>query len=309
MSTHRPNRFITALLGTALASLLLAACSSSSTGATSSTYPDGLPKSTLPPPTTTPAHVASCATRPTVQVIDTEKFQNWNKTCIGRSALATFDAFIATFNDVWSNPFQNDLSLAANLAAMLAPKSSTVTHLPPSCHLNPKGGTLPAACKVLEQSTASPFAAESAILAQVASPSVVRRIVSWQLVAIDHDRMPTGSLGSTGAAVVRSSSPIGWLSTSAPPLDGPGALPRFHPTAPTPASNSPSAVVWDCLSSTLSASGLSASGWLSGPVPGGTAALGRPYGAVPLVVGVSRSEVLFIAWAPYGGAHTCSPAF
>jgi len=228
------RRTLTAALAAGLAGLLLAACSSSSTGATSATFPDGLPKptTTTSPPPPPPVHVAACATKPTIQVIDTEKFQDWNATCAGKSALATWSAFVATVNDVWANPFQNNLSLAANLAAMAAPKSSTVMHLPPGCHLNPKGGTLPAACKVLEQSTTSPFAAELALLEQVATPQAAQSIVSLQLAAIDHDEMPTGSLGSTAGAVVRSAvatgQPASWF---APALSGSSSLPHFDPAA------------------------------------------------------------------------------
>ena len=317
-TAHKTTRRAVPVIATLLAAgLALAACSSPSTGATPSTYADGLPKSTTPPPTTAPVHVASCATSPAIQVIDTEKFQNWNKTCIGKSALSTYRTFIATLNQVWSDPFGNGDTIKQEMQSIVNQEfngGSPAAKLPKGCKLSMlRPGLMPRPCRSLvaasAASTSSMFASEITTLEYVASPSVANEIVSMQMAAINEGRMPQGSLAGTKDAVVRYVTSDGYGLGRAPALSGPTALPHLAP-APAPRSAHPSTeVVWSCMADHLTATGLAkaADNWVY--LPQFNFGYGPAYLGIPLVLLISGSRVTQIDSAPADGARSCSPAF
>ncbi|MHB1509153.1 MAG: hypothetical protein ACYCST_04560 [Acidimicrobiales bacterium] len=307
-TTHRAASILATLVA---AGLLLAACSSGTPSASKKFVP--IPGVTSPP--TTKA-APPCPTKPTIQVIDTEKFQNWTKTCIGKSALSTYRDFIATVNQVWSDPFQNGYTARQEIQYLATQQfNGSGTKLPKGCNLsNLRPGLLPPACASLaKDASSSIFAPEMTVLEQVASPSVAAEVMQMQLAAIKEGRTPQGSLSGTGDAVVRYAGLIDHpLPGTAPSLSGAGALPHFHQLAhPSGTAHLQNAVVWSCTADHLTATGLakSATPWIVAPVSGGEFLYGPDYPVIPIIVVISASRIIEFGNPPYGDAHSCSPAF
>jgi hypothetical protein len=251
-------------------------------------------------------------------VVDTVKFENWNDTCVGKTALTAYRHLIATFNSAWDNPFSNGDDIAQEVAylrafvtaGMASPNPAEI--LPPGCHpYTGKGAiSLPKAClPLLNYSPSAPTSASEAAISSVLQPDFAAPVNDLITSMLANGLMPVGRL-TPGSPVVRFVPQSGIAPGVWPLVDTPGYGPRswvsqvLHDTV---AFHQPVAVIWSCIRSALagrSASGKTTTEWLL------KAPDGSPMMPSETVVSLRTGQVLKL-WIgeESSSVHQCGPAF
>ncbi len=172
---------------------------------------------------------APCSKTPTTDhPVAGVALQNWNQTCDAPAILSAYRTFLATYNQVWNDPFGNGLTPTQELGQIYQQVQSGTypqTSLPPGCTLPPPAATsqaLPPACQPLVTSTTTtgPLAWATTQLSKVATPVAVSNVVQ-SLANYIAQGTPKGQLNDLGYAVIRQYATSGSINASIPNLNTP----------------------------------------------------------------------------------------
>jgi hypothetical protein len=227
---------------------------------------------------------APCSKTPTTDhPVPGVALQNWNKTCDAPAILSAYRTFLATYNQVWNDPFGNGLTPTQELGQIYQQVQSGTypqTSLPPGCALPPPAATpqaLPPACQPLVTSTTTtgPLAWATTQLSKVATPVAVSSIVQ-SLANYVGQGTPKGQLSDLGYAVVRQYATSGSINASAPDLnnDNPWAVWSSKPDT-QPTNGLPTAFIWGCVHDSTTVVGADGQP-IQGSTPAGPAEFGGP---------------------------------
>ena len=218
---------------------------------------------------------APCSKTPTTDhPVAGVALQNWNNTCDAPAILSAYRTFLATYNQVWDDPFGNGLTPTQELGQIYQQVQSGTypqTSLPPGCTLPPPAATsqaLPPACEPLVTSTTTtgPLAWATTQLSKVAGPTVVNDVIKSLSTYISQGT-PKGQLIDGGYAVVRQYASSGSIVETAPDLNASDPITQWYAKdrQQSAVNGNPTGFVWGCVQDTTAV--VDANG---NPIPGST---------------------------------------